>query len=52
MIVNLETEGVSTTEVIFVGRYGGQETPKTIVEKTGHKPMSVEVLAGSLNEYF
>lgn len=33
-------------------RYGGREKTKTIVEKTEHKPISVEVLARSLNEYF
>ena len=33
-------------------RYGGKEKTKTIVEKSEHKPISVEVLARSLNEYF
>jgi SRSO17 transposase len=33
-------------------RYGGKQQTKTIVEKTEHKPISVELLARNLNEYF
>jgi SRSO17 transposase len=33
-------------------RYGGMQKTKTIVEKTEHKPISVELIARNLNDYF
>lgn len=33
-------------------RYGGEQRKKTIVENTEHKPITVETLAHSLNDFF
>lgn len=44
------TEQPVTVEHTY--RYGGKQKTKTMVEKSEHKPVSVEVLARHLNEYF
>jgi len=44
------TEQPVTVEHIY--RYGGKQQTKTMVEKTERKPISVDMLARNLNEYF
>jgi SRSO17 transposase len=44
------TEQPITVEHTY--RYGGEQKTKTIVEKTEHKPVSVETIARNLNDYF